>query len=410
MRAVRRVVTLTLLVPPAIGGCEGGEIDSTTFVVRDSAGIEIVESGAPALSGSMAWSIEPSPVLEIGSVDGDAPYVFTRVWDATRLPDGRIVVVDETALEVRTFDADGRHVTTFGRPGDGPAEFFAPPYVAATPEGVLTVWDGGHMRLSTFTPEGELVDQVTLRDQLSELGVLPVRNLPVWEVDADGTLLSTGPVRPRRAEGLRDREIRIALVADRGASSHDLGLAPGGQSFVVNLERVSIGIGNPFAAQTAAGLAPAGLVAIGSDGRWEMRLVRPDAAVARILRAAIPRVPVTDELVASGLDRARYMADNSPLSLAQAEDAYAQIPFPDSVPPIASIMRARETLWVGRRTGWWYDVGDYDVFDADGRWITTVAMPPEISAIHELGEDYLLAHVIDELDVPHLRMYRIDKP
>jgi hypothetical protein len=64
-------------------------------------------------------------------------------------------------------------------------------------------------------------------------------------------------------------------------------------------------------------------------------------------------------------------------------------------------------LWVGRRTGWWYDIGDYDVFDAAGRWLTTVAIPSEIAAIHEIGDDYLLAHVVDELDVPRLRMYRI---
>ena len=67
-------------------------------------------------------------------------------------------------------------------------------------------------------------------------------------------------------------------------------------------------------------------------------------------------------------------------------------------------------LWVGRRTGSWWEIGDYDVFDEDGRWVSTVVMPPEIEEVHEIGADYILAHATDELDVPYLRMYRLRRP
>lgn len=391
-----------------VGGCEAATDPAPTVTVRDSAGIEIVESPAPLL-GPDAWIVGPEASLEIGVVEGDQPYVFTRVWDATRLPGGRLAVVDEMTMEIRLFDPDGTHVRTFGGGGSGPAEFGGPAFVEAVDDSTIVAWDGGNQRMSWFRVDGALIDQVALGPTLSELGVFPFRNGLVWEIDAGGSLLSTGPARPERAEGLRDSFRRVVLVADRGDLVHDFGRVPSGQSFVVRTERASIGVGNPFAPSTRAALAPDGRVAIGDDEGWEIRLHEPTGPTARIIRPVVPRLPVTPELEQAGRDRAADMAERSPLTLRQAEEAYAAIPLPDSIPAIASIMTVGEELWVGRRVGRWFEVGDHHVFDPDGRWITTVTIPAEIERILELGEDYLLAHVRDELEVSYLRMYGIER-
>lgn len=394
-------------VPVGAYGCgaeRGGA--PTVSVARDSAGIEIVESPAPMLEPG-AWVVAPEPIVEIGTVDGEEPYVFTRVWDATRLPDGRLVVADEMTMELRVFDPAGRHLRTFGGGGDGPAEFGGPAFLEAVDDSTFVAWDGGNQRLSWFRTDGTLADQAALGATLSELGVFPFRNGLVWEIDARGRLLSTGPARPERTEGLRDSFRRIVLVEDRGARSHDFGRVPSGQSFVVHTERASVGVGNPYAPSTRTALGSEGRVVIGDPEAWELRVHGAAGAVERIVRAAVPRLPVTPDLEEAGLERARELAESSPLTLRQAEDAYDRIPLPDSVPAIASIIAAGDELWVGRRAGRWFEVGDYDVLDADGRWITTVALPPEVERILEIGDDYLLAHVRDELEVSYVRMHAI---
>lgn len=218
---------------------------------------------------------DPAPLLEIGAIDGDEPYVFSGVWDATRFEDGRLAVVDESGLEIRLFDAAGQYLLTFGGAGDGPAEFRGPPFVRAVGDATLLAWDGGHARLSWFDTGGRLLDQVTMMDALSEFGVFAFPNGRVWEIDALGNLLSSGPVRPRRVEGLRESFRRIALFQERGTVNHDFGQLRAGQSFVVRVDRTSIGVGNPYAPWTLAGLTGDGHVAIGDDTRWEVRIHGP---------------------------------------------------------------------------------------------------------------------------------------
>lgn len=64
-----------------------------------------------------------APTLEIGSLDGPEPYSFAAVESVIRLPDGRIAVADGGATSIGIYDADGDHVLSWGRAGDGPGEF-----------------------------------------------------------------------------------------------------------------------------------------------------------------------------------------------------------------------------------------------------------------------------------------------
>jgi hypothetical protein len=50
----------------------------------------------------------------------------------------------------------------------------------------------------------------------------------------------------------------------------------------------------------------------------------------------------------------------------------------------------------------------WDVFDPNGRWITTVTFPKDVQS-HDIGEDYILGVWEDELDVEYVRMYALDR-
>ena len=105
---------LPLLVLPA--ACESSG-DVTPYglraVVEDSAGIAIAVNEQPAPDSRLPWRFGEQPSLSIGSVDsGDADQLF-RVTDATRLPDGRIVIANTGSNELRVFNADGSHAGTW---------------------------------------------------------------------------------------------------------------------------------------------------------------------------------------------------------------------------------------------------------------------------------------------------------
>ena len=85
--------------------------------LHDSAGVRIAENPRPPAGSRLGWEIGPEPVVNIGSADGEDPYLFHRVWDMATLSDGRIAVADARAQEVRVFDTAGVHVATWGGRG-----------------------------------------------------------------------------------------------------------------------------------------------------------------------------------------------------------------------------------------------------------------------------------------------------
>ena len=123
-RSPRPWEILPLLVLPA--ACESPE-EATPYglrvTVEDSAGVTIVTNDPPAPDSRLQWRFGAQPSLSIGSVDsGEADQLF-RVTDATRLPDGRIVIANSGSNELRVFNADGSHAGTWGGRGEGPGEF-----------------------------------------------------------------------------------------------------------------------------------------------------------------------------------------------------------------------------------------------------------------------------------------------
>jgi len=91
--------------------------------MRDSAGISIVESSAPEWAHGTGWTVEPTPVVSIGSADGAPECQLTNVSAVVELSDGRIVVADGGSMQLRTYTPDGRCVRAVGGRGRGPGEF-----------------------------------------------------------------------------------------------------------------------------------------------------------------------------------------------------------------------------------------------------------------------------------------------
>ncbi|MFQ5705037.1 MAG: 6-bladed beta-propeller [Gemmatimonadales bacterium] len=93
-----------------------------TPVVRDSAGIQIVENTTPIWSDGDAWLVDTVPSVRIGGEAEDSvPLVGVR--RARVMADGRIVVASGRTDEVLLFDSLGNFQRVIGGSGKGPGEF-----------------------------------------------------------------------------------------------------------------------------------------------------------------------------------------------------------------------------------------------------------------------------------------------
>ena len=87
----------------ATSGCAAPEPDLSGFVVRDSAGIEIIESLTPLWAPEEVWLISAQPIVEIHAYQGGAE---THPLDPISIDvdsNGRILVADAFAPSSTRF-------------------------------------------------------------------------------------------------------------------------------------------------------------------------------------------------------------------------------------------------------------------------------------------------------------------
>lgn len=405
------------ILPLALGliGCVGEARPSDPFLAFDSAGVEIAVSSKPLLEDGAHWRIDPDPLLQIGAVRGDDAYQFTWIEDALRTPDGRIVVVDRQSREIRVFGAEGEHLTTFGGTGEGPGEFRTPAMLALCPPDTVLAWDPALLRVSRFSPDGRLLGEVSFRTPVTE-GMLPAGSgRRFWHLRKDGALLSSGPVLsgPETQEvrgNHRTTKIRVVFLGPGGTRVHDFGTFPFAELVQYPYTGISINLANPFSPHTRAALGTDRVV-IGMTGPWEVRAFGTTGELLRIVRAAIPRVPATREALGQAQrDHLKRQSQSRFPPREVIEAVYPQFEVSDSIPAIGALeFDSSGNLWVGRRTLTNRDVSDWDLFTPQGRWLTSLSIPPELGRILEFGGDYLLAAWEDGLAVQYLRLYRIAK-
>lgn len=378
-------------------------VEAQAWAEWRSLGVPVVESGS-ADGGSQEWSLA-GPRLTLGLIEGPASQLFTHIWDAERAVDGRIVLVEASSHEIRVFAADGQHLATFGGMGDGPEEFGGPPWISVDGD-VIRVWDPGHFRRSTYSFEGDLLEQVTLRDEASEAGITPFPDGLVWETSRAGQLW-TGSVgtRPREGPNLRLKRL-VWLTPD---SVEDLGTFRSGRTHLVETRGGGFrGIGDLFAPSSVAAVSPEGLIAISEGEVSEILILGADRAPLRLLAPAIPRRPVESSGLREYRSRLPGIAAQLGVSRQRLEQVHASIPVPDSVPAIGDLAWSQDgSLWVGRRVGEARTVDEYHVLAPDGGWLARVRLPEDVDAVMDVGHDHLLARRRDELGVQYLDLYSI---
>jgi hypothetical protein len=398
-----KVALAALMVVTVCVGCSGDASGSPRATVRDSAGVHIVESSAPSWRDGQAWSIDSGPELDIGVAEGDPHYQLDQVRDAARLTDGRIVIANGGSNELRYHDATGRYLMTSGRTGKGPGEFNYLSGLLPLGGDTIAALDDGTNRIAVFDGAGRFVRSVTLR----AASVVPGTGTVVGRLP-DGSWLKAasmvwgqGAVHP----GVRRDTTPWIRFRPDGTMRDTIARLPGEEMTVV-LAHGTIGFGPvEFGRKTFAAMYGDHVYAA-DNASYEIRVLSPDGTLRQLIRRTRANRPITNVDV-QALHRSRLAGVTDPNVRRMVEQITRSADTPDSYPAYQSlVVDAGGDLWVKDYPRPTDTTATWAVFEPSGTFLGDVRMPGRLR-VFEIGDDYVLGSTRDELDVPHVVMYRL---
>lgn len=387
------IVACALLAADTLGA-------QSTFTVRDSAGVRIVENVRPAWT--RPWVIGEQPITRIGGM-GQPEQELSTVVSATRLSGGSIVVADAGPRGVSRYSSTGVFL------GRLPGTFTSPFTVFALPGDSIATVDIPQGPLSIHAADGTLVRTVHIYGE-----ALPISRF------ADGRYLMSGWAGwPLYAEGPARVErlpMEVALLTEGAGDARQLLLIPGPE--------VEVGPSGSFGPDGGARIVRRarpfgrmGVVAANATGwvladteRAEIQFRRPSGELATVARWPAQARAVTPEDIET--DRAlRVSRQRDPAVRARMEASWDQQPPSHATMPVLAnvLLDSEGNAWAEHYAAPGETApGRFDVIDPRGGWLGTVQGPPGLIAI-AVGDDWLLGLIRDEFGPDTLLVLSIDK-
>ena len=345
--------------------------------------------------------------VEIGEVEGEDAYLFSRIASVAADPAGRILVVDQGVSEVRVFDADGEFLFRFGGEGDGPEEFRIPCCLGFSPEGEL--WVRQDARYTAFEL-GEAA-AIYLRVQQRAFGgpfggqggMGPVT------FDAAGRLIDIGSLEPE--EDGRFVGGRVHLNADGTADTVALrepdAAAAGHQTAVIDVSGEGFsGTGRmslyqPYGPVWLRAHGPGGAWASASTSVYAVELHGADGSVGEITGPSLPGPPLSAE-------EREYAQSQRERNMRRGNLDAPAFEIPDTKGPLADLFFDQAgRLWVEKAAAFGAETVEADVYEgttlvARYRWPRRV----DPGAVPWATETAIYGTTTDELGVPRAARVR----
>jgi len=390
---------LPALLCLALPACRADDRPAPRVAVRDSAGVYVVEnSGDPAALG---WALGPNPVDFGGGAGGE----LHGVTAVTRLDDGRIVAANSGASALEIYGANGKHLRTVGRAGEGPGEFRALFWVGHLARDSIAAWDAALSRLSVFDPAGTFVRTVAPR---SSLGMFPL----AAGVLRDGrVLIAVRGAGMGSGTGIRVQRDSVSYVAlAQTGEVQPVARVPGTEMLLSGAASGGMLMRPlPFGRQTVAA-AQGDRVYVGTGDRFEVLAYEPGHGLRTVVRARHRPVPVTRTEI-DGYKRTLVTigAEGDARLRAQNAELLEKAPYPREMPPFTAISAdADGNLWLQPPMTASAETLPWMVFAPDGRARGTVDLPAGLN-VHDIGRDWVLGTVLDDDQVEHVRLYTLVK-
>lgn len=405
-RSRHRILPALFLIFGAACGGDGPQGDAPPTIVRDSAGIEIVESTRPRWSDSDAWRVESAPGLNLSASGSGPNHEFFRVRGMRRLSDGSLAVANAGSNEVRLYSADGSHIASLGGEGDGPGEFRAIVGFDNAGDSLIVLDASG--RVTFFAPDRALLGTHSV----------PLPSGVIAESNAVAHLANGEIVVETRTRFMFGYAGESAILRPPGGlfrvdpaveSADSIGVTAGNEVFMHVNAGGGAFAGPPLFGRDAFLATHAERILLGDAVDMQVEELTADGVPARILR--IPGYPL--ELSADAFEREREArlpedpTEGGPMSL----EFFQDMPVPDRRPAYAD-MKVDPTGAIWLRPFLAPNEGDgpetWQVLGPDGAWLGGVEVPADFSVM-EIGMDFVLGVYRDELDVEHPRVLRLNR-
>lgn len=389
-----------MVVTAALSGCSGaGGERVAEAVVRDSAGVQIVENPAPAANTPPLFQLPEDPMLILGGGDEDPLF---RVRGVLPLSDGSVVVANAGALQLRYYAPDGALLRAVGGKGGGPGEFQVLDWVELLPSDSVIAFDRSNRRFTVFDPSG-----VVARSYQPPQGTAPrpvglgrdgVVLVRTSQVGGGGSLPSDGLLRDTSA---------IALMLPDGDVGGELARVPGDERIVHISESAIEVLTPPFAPRFIAAATKDGFWVQGGDG-YELEYHDLGGRLLRLVRLGVPPREVTgamQDAFVEGL--VGGMADGA--ARQAREQMLRSLPVPGKLPPIARLLvDPTGRLWAQDFMAPGDSVALWRVFDPDGRYLGQLPVPRRFTP-QRVEADRLFGVELDENDVEEVRVYPLGR-
>lgn len=349
---------------------------------------------APLLAPPRAWRVAPRPLVQADAIE------LNRVVGLVSLADGRIVVANDPS-ELLFLSPDGTLISRSGRQGEGPGEFEHLSGLGVLGSNHLWAIDQPRGILSIWTTTGQFARTIPLRQLIPVSGMAPRGQL------ADGRLV------------LYSAAIVLNVPLPGGVDSTDvIAISPETRRFSTLARIPRTDLGNPTGSKVfgAPTLVVAGhnVVYWGHGTQFLIHRIGADGSRVGEIRKPGPLPRLTDGMWRSYLDhrlsrvRATGSAgDSQRQRLRRDLEGMAR---PEVLPALGAMLLDHEgNLWVRDYFIPELPSGRWHVFNANGRWVTSLSLPDRFTP-WEISVRGILGVQRDEVDVETVVLLRLEKP
>ncbi len=412
--ARRRAAALCCLLSSVLGCSDDALPEARAgVVIRDSAGVTIVESSEGAWDAESTWSVDPAPRLHIGDgASGVSERQFAYIGGVHRLPGGAISVLDPWTPALSFFDSTGAYLGRFDRQGDGPGEFAVRSQPRSFTCGTDTVYVVTRQRVSAFVPPGTFVRTMTIDPPARVWGctqgrIVAERAFSGWAT-TPGVRTDSSTLEWYDLSGVAEAVFDTLPSQDRAWSDVN-----GSVGFMPAL----------FGSALSVATSDRG-IATGWPEGFQIEIRDTTGSVRRVYRASELNRSVSSEDV----DRFRGFVFNpwrgNAREQEELEERLRAAPG-QRMPAFAQLLWSSDGhLWARRydhldaiaffdysrlvqsELPEFADPRHWEVFDPNGAYLGSVETPPRFTA-YEVGPDWILGVWRDELDISYVRIYSV---
>ncbi|MBA3557795.1 MAG: hypothetical protein H0W30_04260 [Gemmatimonadaceae bacterium] len=401
-----RIVVPVMLLHVAFAAACGGETKAGAgaAVVRDSAGIQIVENVSAKWKENDAWKVGDTATVDIGEAEGDTNYQLFRAFGAVRLSDGRIVVANAGTHQLRFYDRDGGYLLSSGRKGGGPGEFENFVLLGRFGGDSLLTFDYNSSRVSVFAPDGKFARSFAVSSGGGPAFLSPQAIFP------DGSLLmqSGRSFIPGIRSGIHRDSTLLVILAPGGVVRDTVGNFPGSESFVVS-DAQSVSVTSRTFGRTTATEIHGDRIYFGSGDSYEIGVYTPGGALKQLVRKRYNNLNVTAEDI-DQFERKQLESATNENWKRVTRSFIEKMEYPKTFPAYSGILvDVAGNLWVREYAKPGDEQPLWTVFGADGRMLGSVTTPKGLRLL-EVGADFILGRWTDDADIEHVGLFPLLKP